>query len=523
MIFMNRRYLTLTRRNILSMGGAAIGINFFPSFASSMQSESTNLRADSMALFYKPATTHLWDTWIYHHNGRYHLYYVTMKKMDWWDGVGMAVSDDGVYWKEVGKIIEKPKAGVESIGAGMVWAVRDETGKEKFIMSHSEFLLPEGEPPKEEIPLNYQRRISLPDHMVFFESEDLFHWKRLPPEYESLPDPRWYDPKGRWDNLLVVPRKAGGFYGYWKAAPLDGKGGIGFGESDDGIKWNVLKPAVLSGAAISPEVSGVYMWGGKYYAMVSGAALLNLSAEEIANPSIIDWKKYSSDECQIGMMIADSPSGPFTAAPKNPRFLVGNASYFSRFIDSPDGVLVCHHSWEIDESYYRDTPVDRINLAPLKRADWDEEGTLRMKWWRGNEKAKTKFLHLKSQLLETVFDPEKTLILEGVIRFTASVTGLYLEGDGGEGTGFFVHQDGLVEYGGINQGGLGFEKKGAVDRELAFKDEAQFRLIRKGRITEFYLNDYLMQCYCLPERGTGRIGVIGPTHGFDKLKAWYCA
>src|SRR5690242_4959251 len=46
--------------------------------------------------------------------------------------------------------------------------------------------------------------------------------------------------------------------------------------------------------------------------------------------------------------IADSPFGPFLLSEKNTRILVGNASYFARFITTPDGVLVNHHSWETD-------------------------------------------------------------------------------------------------------------------------------------------------------------------------------
>ena len=62
----------------------------------------------------------------------------------------------------------------------------------------------------------------------------------------------------------------------------------------------------------------------------------------------------------------------------------------------------------------------------------------------------------------------------------------------------------------------------SVDRDLPLNDSARFRLVRKGRITEFYLNDYLMQCYSLPEQGTGRLGLIGPTNDFRELRAWYC-
>jgi hypothetical protein len=99
---------------------------------------------------------------------------------------------------------------------------------------------------------------------------------------------------------------------------------------------------------------------------------------------------------------------------------------------------------------------------------------------------------------------------------------LYLEDTIDRGTGFLIHENGLVEYGDIRSDGTKFEKQGYVDRELSLASKAYFRLLRKGRMTEFYLNDYLMQCYCLPKQGTGRIGLFGPGQKFHDLRAWYC-
>jgi len=41
-----------------------------------------------------------------------------------------------------------------------------------------------------------------------------------------------------------------------------------------------------------------------------------------------------------------------------------------------------------------------------------------------------------------------------------------------------------------------------------------------GRLTEFYLNDVLMQCYCLPEQGSGQLGFFGVKASFEALDAW---
>jgi hypothetical protein len=109
------------------------------------------------------------------------------------------------------------------------------------------------------------------------------------------------------------------------------------------------------------------------------------------------------------------------------------------------------------------------------------------------------------------------------MRLSAVPAGLYLQGTDRRGTGILVHRNGLVEYGDINKDGTGFVKRGFVDRDLALRETTRFRLLRRGRITEFYLDDYLMQCYSLPERGTGRIGVLGAADRFSQMQAWHCA
>ena len=492
---MNKRTFSITRRDVLTMGGAVAGAALFPTFSNAKQPESKNVPMSSTALFYKPSTTILWDVWVYHHNGKFYLYYVTGGMMEW-NGVGLAISDDGVHWEERGQIIQMPETGVDRTGAGMVWAIRDKAGKEKFMMSHSEW----------QITDDPQYHDGLRQTMLFFESDNLTHWKRLPQETEFHHDAQWYNTSSRWDNIWVVPKPEGGFYGYWLGVPKDGKPGFGFGESKDSITWKALESPDLHGVPWTSEITAVHVWQNKYYIMYKS------------------WEHPFHEPMRWGIntLVGDSPSGPFSPTPKNHRLLVGNASYFSRFVGTPDGVLVCHHSWETDE-----TQVQRVGStfsAPMKLAEWDEEGTLRMKWWEGNDKVKTKPVNLKSKLVETAFDPKETLILEGVMPLTAAaLTGIYLQGFGKRGTGFIIFNHGVVEFGDMYSDITGFDMKGYVDRELSFGDKVHFRLVRKGQLTEFYLNDYLMQCYSLPEQGTGRIGLIGPETDFSELKAWYCA
>ena len=511
---------SISRRTLLALTGAVVGGAILPASAAAAKTYITHT-AGSFALFYKPRRTGLiWDTWMYHHEGTFYLYYnpsPIRKELGGWDCVALATSRDGVHWNEHGIVIEASE-GVSLLGSGAVWPAQDSGGKGKFIMNFSEW--------RGSLETGSSQGIH------FAESHDLIHWRRLDSKYDLYQDPRWYEPRGRWDNLWPVPRPGGGYYGYWAASPKDKRVGLGFGESHDGITWRALEPALLpeaeSGFAFvhSPEVGAVYLWRKRYYALVG------LNGTQPTVVKVNDQMAFRP--CQ-STYVSDAPSGPFFLAKKNPRLLVGNASYFARFADTPDGVLLNHHSWEVDHATGAIDP-DQSYMTPIKRAQWDDEGTLRLVWWERNDQAKKKELQIpiveqspdsRPALLETIFDRNKILIVEGEMPVPDSEkvepAGLYLQGTGDAGTAFLVRGNAAVEYGSMLADGTRFEKHDRVDRDLKVDGSARFRLIRRGRITEFYLNDYLMQCYCLPEQGTGRIGFIGPAHYFRNIKAWYCA
>jgi hypothetical protein len=233
-------------------------------------------------------------------------------------------------------------------------------------------------------------------------------------------------------------------------------------------------------------------------------------------------------------MIADSPFGPFRPAPRNRRVLVGNNAYFIGFAETPDGLLANHHVWEVDWDHELVGVVaDQTYLAPLKRVVWDEDGTLRLRWWEGNDQAKGTRIDVvvapaESSTIPTMVDAdldvEEVVILEGTFALPSTAdaprVGLYCEGDDTNGAALLVDHRGVVEYGAIGSDGSGFVADGHVDREVEFGSNVRFRLIRKRRLTELYLDDHLMSCYCLPSLGTGRIGLIGPTGGVRDLAGW---
>ena len=498
-----------TRRDLIKLIGASASINILPHFPYGAQPGHETKEAGSSGLFYKTAiASTMWDTWLYYEKGVFYLYYLT-GSMSKWSGVGMATSHDGVHWKEIGQVVSAAADAVW-LGSGSVWAVDNHSAEgKKYIINFSEWRGSESEGRQT---------------IFFAESQDLFHWKRLSRKYEFRQDASWYEPNGRWDCIYALSRPGGGYYGYWTATPKDQKAGLGFGESLDGVAWQTLEPAAVSGFRYPPEAGAIHRWRTEFYAIVSGQ-----------DQDITFDKDAYIVRGLMTTVVGSSPSGPFHPASKNPSLLVGNASYFCRFFSTPYGVLVNHHTWEIDEGQLQRVSTGHVYMAPLKRAVWDEAGTLRLMWWEGNDRIKRHPLHIEATeaseekvplFLNTLRSgKEVTLILEGRMVLPDSTTappvGLYLQGSGDAGTVFFVRGNGIVECGLMCENGRQLESRGNVDRELTLQGLATFRLVRKGRLTEFYVNDVLMQCYCLPEQGTGRLGLIGSHENFKELTAWY--
>ena len=161
------------------------------------------------AMIYKPQKIiDMWDTWVLYHQGKYYLYYLE-NNHSILHGVALAISEDGVHYKEVGTVVPKAPDAVW-LGSGSVWRQPD-SEKENFIMNFSES--------RQGVQCIY-----------FAQSADLIHWERFGQEYKFQQDTRWYEEKGRWDCICSLPRPEGGLYGYWTATPKN-HAGFGFGQS----------------------------------------------------------------------------------------------------------------------------------------------------------------------------------------------------------------------------------------------------------------------------------------------------
>jgi hypothetical protein len=438
--------------------------------------KSTNDK-EYQTMFYKAKsqeTGNMWDTWLYYQEGTYYLYYLANSESNW-DNISMATSADGVHWKELGRILSKGE-GVTWMGTGSTWKSPNFENDGKFQINFSEW--------------------KGPRQTIFFaESKDLIHWTRLGDEYEFKQDERWYEPNGRWDCIWVIPRPEGGLYGYWTATPKpETEGKFGFGETIDGVTWKALAPPKVYGVG-DGEVGAIEKIGDKYYMM------------------------FGTDGIMM-TLIADKPDGPFHIAKKNFRLLSGH-TYFSRFFLTPDGVLASHHSIARDRQVYFGLP---------KQAVVDNEGTLRLGWWKGNEKMKRERVDVKLSdqntdksivMLENIFDTDKGLIMEGTLIISEDKIpkGLYIECVGNQGSAILVGANGVTDFGTIQADGSGFASEKHVDREMIFGKSAKFRLLLKHSLLEFYLDNILIECFSLPAKSTGRIGLIQGV-AIKDIQAW---
>jgi len=431
-------------------------------------------------MFYKARaveTGNMWDTWLYLHEGTYYLYYLA-KSGARWDNISMATSPDGVHWKEVGRVLFK-EPDVTWMGTGSTWKSPNYKKDGKFFMNFSWWIGPR-------------------QTIFFAESTDLVHWNRLDrKKYEFKQDTRWYQPNGRWDCIYTIARPGGGLYGYWTATPKPETGGrFGFGQTFDGVTWEALPPPKVHGVG-GGEAGAVEKIGKKYYMMFGTKGMMVT-------------------------LVADRPEGPFHAAKKNLALLSGH-TYFSRFFPTPDGVLVNHHSIARNRQVY---------FGLLKSTVVDGEGTLRLGWWKGNEKLKDGATVVELPrpaakadspiaICDKMLDADAGALLEGRLTLPAATdakpVGLYISCGKDQGSAILVYAGGRSELGVMKADGTGFRAEKRVDRQMDFGRTPAFRLLLKHSLLEFYLNDILIECYSLPTSADGRIGLIGD---ISDLKAW---
>lgn len=441
-------------------------------------------------LFKSEIIAKTWDTWLYYHEGIYYLYYLTSEQAPG-DGFGLATSEDGIKWHDYGRVLSPSDKMVRYLGTGSVWKDVDFAETGRFLCSYSEWRV-EGNNPIQNI--------------LFAWSDDLIRWHKFSDDFIFKIDERFYEKvkenaRGpwewpRWDGICVVPRSGGGYYGYWTANPKNALG-YGFGESADGLHWRSLEPPQIRWGnppeMYFVEVGGVHEFDQRYYCMVGDFADINSG---------------------MFTLVSDNPSGPFQPATKNFNLLRNQSkmhAYFSRFLDTPDGVLVNHHA--LAEGQFSDEHFV-VYFAPLKQV-MIIDGGLYLAWWNGNNKLKNREVKLLlSGDKNLMFSIDTGVVLEGSIELAGN---LFISNGDGDGVRILVNEDGVTEIGPTTLDEADFKCEERVDRELAFGSCPKFRLLLNHTMLEFYLEDILIQCYTM-ERAAD--GVISYQNASD-LRLWH--
>jgi hypothetical protein len=292
----------------------------------------------------------------------------------------LARSLDGVHWSDWNIANFEPyREHGAKISRPFIRRIRD-----RFVLIHGVFLLNQ----------NFLR---------FYESKDIENWTLTGSCY---PDSGWYDPKGRWDGMYIIPKVEGdpaaGYWGFLTATPRDEYGrGFGLAESEDGISWNFLPPPRVEWDDVAPhdlEVGGVEKIGEKYVMIAGG-------------------RPVYKGEYIVCALTADRPEGPYTPD-KDAFVLCGSTTQAAWGRGSNSELLITEYGGEHAGTW----------LLPLRKPVFSN-GHLRLGWWPENEKLRgeiidgmesviklVKGVERETQWLTGNFDRRRGVFIEGTLR-----------------------------------------------------------------------------------------------------------
>lgn len=328
-------------------------------------------------MLYRPAAARLWDTWLVHDKGLWHLFHIRISAghNGLWNGISVATSPDLVHFTEAGPVLEKV-AESNWLGTGSVTRVGD-----RWVMNFSEEQT--GEPKAQVIR--------------FAESRDLTRgWTRIP-GVQSEADPRWYEsvhapiaePSPRWDSISAteVPGRSGGrFVGFLTANAVHAKRGasgtVGMCESDDAVHWRALPPPLAPGLFTNCEVVEHCAFGDRHYLVFC----TNTGAGIRHDPLALGGSGGTH------FVVGDAVEGPYRLPPGD-SMLQGTRqddNVFALIVGRPvpdgDGGWLYSHHWA--------SPNDAPSgwWGPMKRLVERRAWQLGLDWWPGNERLKGEVL-----------------------------------------------------------------------------------------------------------------------------------
>ena len=338
-------------------------------------------------MIYKPSVGGMWDPTVLYFKGYYYMMSMHFEKTNDWNGMWLAKSPDGVHWEDVGRVLTEDMY-VCKMFAHIVG--------DKVVINHG----------------SLSRRPNTDNDMLrFFESEDLINWTHL---YDQNPDPAYYHPVERWDHMYVI-QEDDGYYGYVVGVPHEQfQSAWGMMKSSDGIHFDILPPPQIEWGEVPQwkmfEGGGCEKIGEKYYYIGGTTAYCR------------SWG-YG-----LYTFVSDMPTGPFHPDEKAFR-LCGFSTLPGRvfiqnlaaFCKGEDGEILISNA--IDGG-----GAERIFLLPIRKAVVDNDGHLRLGYWKNNEKAKGKQyaidlhnfeLHYSTKVIKNEMKQELVLANNTMMAHTA--------------------------------------------------------------------------------------------------------
>ncbi len=407
-----------------------------------------------------------WDTWVYYHDDTFYMYYLIAGKQDFlFDGFGVATSKDGVHFKDYGKKIKASDKMTHYLGTGSVW--EDPNDNKRFLCNYSEYRIDDNGKKQQNI--------------LFAWSNDLINWNKFGDDYMFKVDERYYERYGRWDCINTYPRKEGGYWGSWTATPKGLEGGrIGFGYSEDGIKWTALPPNKVIPHAY--ESGSFIEYNGRFHAMFGADAMYAYTADDI----ISDYNRST----------------------KNSMLLASRHTYFSRYFNYKDKILVNHHSMIEEKS---SGSFELITyFAPIKEFTVDAEGIQRWKYWEGNDILKGKSIQSYEDMnLQTgmVFEYDLNANnLPNLFEFLIDESKYKIK----------INSDGSVNFN-AETAPEKWQMNHEANREIDFGDLLSIRVLTRAGILELYINDYFMESWTM---GCSKAENIKLISDINNIKCW---
>ncbi len=416
-----------------------------------------------------------WDTWIYFHNNTYYLYYLS-GRMGEWDGFGVAVSNDGLHFKDIGQVMTTSDKNEGYFGTGSVWRSPLPGDGELFYCNFSEWR---------------KTKKGVEQQIFFAKSNDLLHWDKLGEDSYFECDDRWYvadeQNGGRWDCIFPIERDQGGYYGYY-TAKVKGRIGFGFAETEDGYHWASLEPPILdlNGHDVTGEVEvgAICKHQGKYFILLSNQT----------SPGFV--------------AVADRPEGPFCVQKTNPALMNAGrgmwSAYFMRFFSASGELFVNHHSISKEKNAHNH---EIISLAPIKKVWFDPGNTMYLKWWKVNEGIKGEPIYGDAERTEL---PEEGCVLEGQL-VDGSLDIQMLSGDCTH-IKFDPHDDIQI----TTRRGTEMIPEKRMPRPFWGKRPADIRVLVRRCLIEIYVNDFFVDTWTMETRGT----CLKPEGNWKSVKKW---